>query len=282
MLEGYYDHPKHPRPLESVRIACVIPAYIPQGRKKNYRHYVEDKLDTIKRTLAAHSHYTAGLPYRILLYDNSSPDHEGAAWLKAHGAFVRKNEGYGFGAWKEAWGAFKNDYDFFLFTEDDIAPCEDGWLTNIVQRFLSAPDIGAIGSFVEGRSDTEALSDVVWGLMQHQQDMLYNFDGAFTFTSARVLRQVDEIGGLPVYPCKPAGPYDANVNELVFQQPILQLGYRILSYDDEEHCVVHGSEIFSGNVMHKGKPLTPLVNINGRRKIPAVADRFEWYKEDDD
>lgn len=287
MHEGFYTKPKYPIPLEpkiygksSTRIAVVIPAYIPAGQNKNYGHYVENKLETIKMNLAAHKHYEAGMPYDIILFDNSSPDPEGAEWLAKNGALLRENSGYGFGAWKEAWQLFGEGYDFFLFTEDDIAPSKDGWLIDILRVFLSDDAIGAVGNFVEGRSSEETMSDQLWDLMSHQHDMMYNFDGAFTFTSSEILHEVDAVGGLPVFPCAPDGPYPATVNECVFQQPILQLGYKITSFDDGEHCVIHGSEIFTGDICNRDKPLGPLVNVNGIRKIPKVAEHYAWYKSE--
>lgn len=287
MHQGFYTSPKYPIPLEpkiygksSTRIAVVIPAYIPAGQNKNYGHYVENKLETIKMNLAAHKHYQAGMPYDIILFDNSSPDAEGAEWLAKNGALHRENSGYGFGAWKEAWQLFGEGYDFFLFTEDDIAPTKDGWLLEIIREFLKSDDIGAVGNFVEGRSQHETMSDLLWDLMEHQHDMMYNFDGAFTFVSSSVLQEVDVIGGLPVFPCAPDGPYSATVNECVFQQPILQLGYKITSFDDDEHFVVHGSEVFTGDVRCPDKPMAPLMNLNARHKIKRVAEHYSWYNSE--
>lgn len=268
MIDGYYTNPKHNQ--VKPKVACVIPVYV---CKKDYGHYREDKLETITMNLAAHKHYKAGIDYDIILVNHGKPIN-----FPEYKILERPNFGYSFGAYKQAWETYKKEYDFYLFNEDDIAPSKDGWLAEILLKFMSDKNIGAVGNFVEGRSADESGSDKAWSLINFNRDMMYNFDGAFTFTSSRILEQVEEIGGLPVFPCMPETKLPATVNEMVFQQPILELGYKILSFADGEHFVVHGSEVFTGDVMHNTGPLCPLINLNGRRKIEAIRKNYEWYQ----
>jgi hypothetical protein len=260
MTEGFYDDPRFPdvRP----KIACIIPAYIPANKTKDYGYFIEDKSETIRLNLAAHKHFRPGVAYDIIVINHGGFSSEEVRVID------KPNEGYSFGAFKQAWEEFGEYYDFYLFAEDDIAPAKDDWLQEIVLKFFSAPDIGAVGNFVEARSLRERQSELLWELLSYEREMLYNLDGAFTFTSAKILRQVEKIGGLPVFDCEPRTKIPATINECAFQQPILELGYRMVAFDG---FVVHGSEIFTNNLSSRTGQLSPLINVNGRFKIPEVA-----------
>jgi len=274
MRSAAYNDPKHPVPLRD-RIACIIPLYIPQGRTKDYGHFIEDKFETLKMNLACHQHYQSGLPYDIILVNNSSPQ-DADYFADQYRTLDRKNSGYGFGAWKYAWEQLKDDYDFFLFTEDDIAPTDNGWLARIFRRFDQDPLTGALGNYVEAHG-VDPISSQVLRLLGSTRDVVYCLDGGWTFTSTKILRQVDKIGGLPVFPCQPESELDATVNELAFQQPILELGYWLDSFDGD-HYIIHGSEVFTGDLSSAEGPMAPLINLNARHKIARVREHFAWYE----
>lgn len=281
MREASYEDPRYGEPTGRGKIACVIPLYIPNGRKKDYGYFVEDKFETLTKTLAAHKHFKPGVAYDVILVDNESPqdfDHFNriCADDPSMRMLRRQNEGYGFGAWKHAYETLKNQYDFFLFIEDDNAPAKDGWLAEILLLFFSDPDVGAVGNYIEAHGHN-AVSDEVRELCGQTRESFYNFDGAYTFTSTSILREVDTIGGLPVFPCQPKHKRSATVNELAFQQPILELGYKLLSFSQSDRLIIHGSEIFTGDLSDRGA-IAPIVNHNAWRKTPEVAEAFAWYQ----
>jgi len=279
MLDGFYTQPKYQR-VQS-KIAVVIPVYIPENPKKNYGHFVEDKIETIMLNLKAHKHFRAGLEYDIILVDHSPvPFHFQDEPM--YQILRKPNFGYSFGAYKQAWEEYGSRYDFYLFHEDDIVPAKDRWLIEIMMKFLSKKDIGCVGNFVEARSENENSSDIAWNLLNYTRDMMYNFDGAFHFTSSKILRQVDEIGGLPVHECQPVTNLSATINEMIFQQPILELGYRIESFADGNHFVVHGSEIYTNDIMYRKGPFCPLMNINGRHHVPEIAKLYQLIMKEDE
>jgi len=266
MTEGFYDLKEG----RGAKIACVLPVFVPRGQIKSYTAWDENKLDTAKFTIAAHKYFKSGVAYDLIIVDNESPDPEARDFFKSLGAYRRINFGYSFGAWKWAWQHFGNKYDFYLFTEDDIAPTRNSWLAEILTKYLSKPHIGAIGSFVEGRSRNESMSELIWTLLGHDRDMIYNLDGSFVFTSSSVLSQIE----IPLFDCSP-GKFSPSVNEVVFVHPILKLGYSIESYDDGIHLVIHGTEVFTGDIGRKWSRLAPLININARRIIPAINKVYE-------
>lgn len=277
MLDGFYTDPKYER--VQPKIAVVIPCYVPENPVKNYGHFQENKLDTIMTNIGAHAFFDAGVAYDIIIVDHSPKE----MIFPDECIVLRKpNFGYSFGAYKQAWEEYRGKYDFYLFAEDDIIPSKDGWLTEIVMKFLSKEDIGCVGNFVEARSINENSSDIAWNLLNYKREMMYNFDGAFHFTSSKILKQVEKIGGLPVFECQPVTNLSATINEMIFQQPILELGYRIESFADGKHFVVHGSEIFTNDLMYREGPMTPLININGRHHVPEIAELYKLLTKDNE
>lgn len=263
------------------RVAVVITSYIPDNGVREYWLGVKDyKLDTLKMNLASHKHYTPGISYDLIIINNGVTNKEGLEFLNSIGALQRENLGFGFGGWKFAWETFKDKgYSHYLFTEDDMAPTKDGWLRDIFDKFYSEDGIGSVGSYVETHTIDSGIAKQTLVALGSDRKLFYCFDGCFTFTSSEILRQVDTIGGLTVFDCKPHGKLSPSVNELAFQSQILELGYYITSFNDGNHSVVHGGQIFEGGFEDKG-PMEPIVNLNGRFKIPEVAKIYEWYQKE--
>lgn len=249
------------------KVAVVIPVFL---YKKDYGAYVDDKQRTLEMNLKAHKHFKAGVDYQIILvnHGNKPLDYEGVVCID------RPNEGFSFGAWKQAWEEFGDTYEFYLFTEDDMIPAKDNWLADLILAFLSDKEIGAVGNYLEVRGPSGDFGKLLWEEINYTRDTMYNFDGSYTFTSSKILKQVEANGGLNVLPCEPHHERAATVNECIFQVPFMELGYKIATWDDR--FIVHGSELWTGDV--SGDPtLTqgPLMNINGRHKIPTVAEIFK-------
>lgn len=278
MRDGYYTDPKYQR--VQPKIAVVITFF---DTVQNYGHFSDNKLETLKMNLRAHAHFDPGVEYELMIVNHSDrmiPEDVLAKYYPGPGIQIHKdNFGYSFGGYKQAWQEFGSKYDFYCFTEDDIAPAKDGWLKEILTKFMEKSQTGAVGNFVEGRSRTENGSDLIFAAAGSTRDMMYNFDGAFTFTSSKILREIDSIGGLKVMDTEPATDIPGTVNEAIFQEQILELGYHLLSFADGEYFVVHGSEIFTNDVSLRIGSICPLMNLNGRHKIPEIAELYKFLND---
>jgi len=283
MKEGFYTDPQLKRQNRPAKIAVVITFYN-AGKKAYADNFVDDKYETLMMNLAAHRHFRPGVPYDIVIVDHGPgelhfPDEPAYTILR------RENFGYSFGGWKQAWDTFGPIYDFYCFCEDDIAPTRDDWLLEILRKFLSAGDVGAVGNFVEARSISENGSGLAWKAAGNpKRDMMYNLDGGYTFTSSRVLSEVEDAQvyfggpGILVMDCGPGSEYHGTTNEMIFQHPILELGYRIDSFADGDHFLVHGSEIVTNDLMHHSGPFAPLLNLNGRHRVPELKELFGFLE----
>lgn len=295
MKKGSYKDPKYPIEKRA-KIACVIPVYVgihpktgyPLRGIKSYERYLnyqEDKLESIKFTLGCYEHYNAGVDYDLIIVNNSSINETAINYLdklQENGTTVikRENLGFSFGAYKYAWEAFGDRYDYYLFHEQDIVPCKDGWLSEIVMAFLSNKDIGAIGNKLESRGYGHPTSDIILNASEltQKRGFMFNLDGAFTFTSSAILKKVDNIGGLTIVPCSTDDKEGAVINETMFQQPILELGYTICAMEDSDTFSTLGISIveFEGESIIPQK-LSPMIHGHVRNTIKWFKNYFNWF-----
>jgi len=286
MKQAKYKNPRN-NVVKNPAIACVMPIFVPEGQIENYDvrsnvnpnkyyEFTENKLESIKFTLACYKHYKTQLDYDLILVNNDSRDKETLQFLKKFPkVYHRENRGFSFGAYQYIWDKFGNQYEYYLFHEQDWGPAKDYWLEEILTRFLSDREIGAVGNTIEDRptdpiGNVESLKEI----LGTQRERLYNLDGAYTFTSSRVLRQ----SGIEVLECEPHTSLNAMYNEILFQQPILEQGYKLSSFDDNKHIRVAGISIY--DIHPKYNKLTnfaPIIQGNARFFSRRIANHFNWY-----
>lgn len=291
LASGKYTNPKYGIKIKP-KIVNVIGTYVPPGQierctvlsNKNEPkvYYDENKLDTIKFNLACHKHYQAGCDYEIVIVDNGSEDEATRKYLELLGkegikVIRRENIGFSFASFKYAWEKLGSDYDYFLFNEQDGVPSKDNWLLEILQKFHSERDVGAVGNNVESFDLTQDYSELKQ-LCPYigKRDATYNLDGHMTFTSSTILRQVDKIGGLFVLPV--IGKEHGEKNELIFQQPILELGYKIISFHDGRHICYWNRNFLDEDPEYKNIPkinITPMVLAHTR--LFVLKNHFSWF-----
>lgn len=293
MQSGQYLDPKNPVE-RGAKILNVICTYVPKGQEEGCPafsscggeaiRYVENKLDTIKFNLACHKHFMAGLDYEIIIVDNDSQDPETLEFLKDCGypVYHRENSGFSFGAFKWAWEKFGDKYDYYLFTEQDGVPAKHNWLLEIVAKFLGERDVGAVGNFVESRHIKESGQFFEDMAKAHptlkDRDWMCNFDGFMTFTSSKILKQCGDIFLIPVTGEDIEGK--ANWNELYFQQPILELGYKIVSFFDGQHILWKGQYVKDLGQDFVDLPLSnlaPIILAHPGLLYDKMKDYFNWY-----
>ena len=294
------------------RIAVVIPIFSVPGHKEEvggrYRggekketetSFFEDKLELIKFSLAAHKHYNPGVPYQMIFVDNSSPDREINELIvsfcnKNDALYVKRpNTGFSFGAYKYAWETFGDQFEYYLFHEQDIAPIKDNWLLDILAKFFEYPGTGAVGNLCEpmtgyrGRAYFEQ-----WGIFHPGMVGEYwnnpefrqcNLDGMFMFTSSKILKEC----GLQITEMKLTDPNNPEswditpgVNELFWQHYILMAGYKIVSFHDNLHLFTHGICYLDFEDTLRDRQLPPMMHaqtffVNREMRL----NYFKWYEE---
>ncbi len=270
MFVGYYPNPVNPIKIpkknnKTEKVLVVIPVYVGPQARSVYQNFDEDmqrqnnwtdnKLESIKFTLKCHQFFKTAVPYDIVIVNNGTEDADALEYYEQCGykVYNRENEGFSFGAWKWYWDNVgrKDNYSHYLFQEADYSPCKNFWLEEIIDEFYKDDEIGAIGNVLETRgykendSPIEIYTTEPEGVIQDFLDRIgtkrrwmCNLDGCYTFTSKEVLRFVDDFGGLRVFPCSGGNTADqklsASTNEILFQQPILELGYKIAGFGHQD------------------------------------------------
>jgi len=255
--EGFYPNPNF-QIKKQPPVLCVIAVFIPEGRiaeynlrcaDGRYEKYKHDRLECLKFVLRCYEFFNAGVDYDLILIDNSSPDREAQKFLSncSYTVLKRENTFFSFGPRKFAWEKFGDKYDYYFFQELDWIPIKDNWLLEMIKILLSDRAIGSVGNNVERRSWTEnpfnpqqkVNNEFIEKIAPHRKQM-YNLHGAYCLIPSRVLKEIDSHGGFLMFPCKPQTELDPVYNELAFHQPILEMGYKIRSFDDGEHILFRG------------------------------------------
>lgn len=143
------------------RLCSVIALYTGKRpvtqRSQYYTQWYGAQL--VKCLIGYHEHIDAGLDYDTVIICNRENDNtlnEAEKLLQSYngkptknGKFIiefRENKGISFGAYHCAYNKFKNEYDYFFFTEDDVIFSEKNWYKNVYYRWkeleLDAPDLG--------------------------------------------------------------------------------------------------------------------------------------------
>ena len=311
MKEGFYLQPAQAKE-HYPKIAVIIATFIRNGqveyvggRRKDPKYhdsglshiaFTENKLDMLRFNLACHKHYSAGADYDLIIVDNSSDDPETKNFLKeleSVKVFTRPNTGFSFGAYRYAWQTFGDKYDYYLFCEQDITPVKDGWLQEIINKFLLEKDIGAVGNVVDGLTGYRGKDSFeTWGGFNPEMLGKYwnvkdfrqcNLDGMFLFTSSRVLKEVDDVGGLNVIEMKLTNKNDYDswevtpgINELLWHHPILDLGYKVSSFHDGERKYTHGICYVDFDT---AGDYAPLMHAQVLYCNEEMREHYSWYNE---
>lgn len=306
ITDGWYENPT--KPIEHpARVAVIMATFVRNGKMevvggrrrdaeyigKENEHisFIENKLDLIQFTLAAHKHYDPGVEYDLIIVDNSTDDIDSVQFLSEYCTkngiqFIqRPNTGFSFGAYNHAWKTFGRKYDYYLFHEQDIVPSKDGWLKEILLRFLSDKNIGAVGNMLEGYRGRDYFEN--WSFFRPGLVGAYwndpgfrqcNLDGAFMFTSSRILEEC----GLQVFEMKLTNDkeYESwdetpGINELFWQHPILDAGYKLASFADNKHRFTNGIQYVDFGTL-TGE-FSPMIHGQTLYCNKIMREHFDWY-----
>jgi len=309
-MEGYplisevrYDNPtscvnKPERCVsDNSKTLAVLCTYIPEGLVSQYvskshkgspePQYFHNRLECLKFVLACYYHFDAGASYDLVIIDNDSLSKRLFDYFRSLDIAImqRENTYYSFGAYKDAWDYFKGDYDYFIFHEMDWMPCRHDWLQMLIDLWNSDSEIGMIGNLIESRewSDSPQNSD------DHASNMFieainpdrllqHNLDSEYLFVDKHVLTLMDQTGW-QLFKCLPEIPVSPAYNELVFQQPVLEMGYKLRCFNDGRHTMFYGAhnQDFPSQWNHGTENLTPFIPEQARLFMPEFRSYFDFY-----
>jgi hypothetical protein len=252
-----------------MKIAVVICTHVAEFEGVNKRRGL-DPVDRVYcdvlKVLACHKVFkNSCLDYDLWIVDNDSPYPIWLRELEKYQHLKRENTGFSFGAYKYFWETKGQDYDYFLFHEQDIAPCKPGWLNEIYDQFVSSSDVGAVGSNLLWDKDI---------FLEDEHQRVEFLCGSFIFTSYAILKEC----GLPIeyLPGYDAGTY----NEMHFEQGIKEKGYKIVGVNDRDRVGSYGRHRIWGDTDKPGweETITPMISINSKEdKAIPIYKHLEKY-----
>jgi len=300
-FEGQYKNPKYnvTKPErkfnKNAKILAVLNTYIPKGfivqynsrlyPSDEYKRYIHHRLECLKFTLACYNYFNAGMKYDLIIVDNDSPEKKYLKNLKIP-VYFRENTYFSFGAYRYAWRKFRDQYDYYIFHEMDWVPAKHYWLKDLVKKWVSDKRVGMIGNLVENRewtdnpqTDEQKVNNVFIEKINPKRKIQCNLDSEYLFTSSFVLRQMVDCDGWLIFKCSPKTNLSPAYNELAFQQPILEMGYKISSYNDGKHTMFYS--IYNRNFLnewnHGLENLVPFVPEQTRLFISEMREYFNFY-----
>jgi hypothetical protein len=247
--------------------------------------YQHNRLECLRFVLNAYHYMEAGELFDLMVIDNSSPSRRASEFFETTDTLVvvRENTYHSFGAYKMAWEQYGDDYDYFLFHEMDWMPARKNWLRYLIDIWESDSEIGMIGNLIEARgwTNTPKTGGQHWNnsamaQINKNRKVQYNLDSEYLFTDKTVLSQMDDIGWL-LFKCTPQAGLSPAVNELAFQQPILEMGYKLRCFNDGEHTMFYGLYNHGWGPPkwnHGLENLAPFIPEQTRLFIPEIRDYF--------
>ena len=297
--------------ITNPKTLVVLCSYIPVDFKAGYntrnyvdheyQHYFHNRIESLRFTLACYKHYDAGLPYDLCIVDNSSPfklnqssdmvrtlyDALGGLQISHDIKMLsRKNTFFSFGAYRYAWERYWGDYDYFVFHELDWSPCHNGWLQQLVDMWEQNPKVGMIGNLIEQRGWSDDLSSCGAQITNAFIEKInparkkhFNLDSEYLFTDRTVLLNMEANGGWLLFPCSPEVELSPAYNELALQQPLLEMGYELLCFNDSKHTMMYAiyNQGFPDKWNNGFENLTPFLPEQSRLFCTEVRDYFDFY-----
>jgi|TARA_B100001964_G_C14216610_1_gene593107 hypothetical protein len=194
----------------------------------------ESVIDLINWVIDSESMCNPGYPVDLIIVNNDSGWGKGVNFLKKidgktlnHGkvrVLTKENYGRSFGGYNYAFKLLQDEYEYFIFTEDDIVISRDGYASIAVDVFLKTKNCGFVSY--------QAISNQ--GLNLAPEDALAAHGGV-GLTSTNVLKAVaKQFGSLPHSEKGSSQAYHDIIKngEIAFTNKIYKLGYKLISIPD--------------------------------------------------
>ncbi len=210
---------------------------VPMGYFSHSQNFTtkESIIDLIKFTLETESQCKPGEVVDIVIVNNDSGWQEGIQFLntidgKSLGrgkirVLNRQNLGRSFGGYNHAFKMLRSEYDYFIFTEDDILICRHGYASIGIEFFNQTKNCGFVAY--------QCISSI--GLDYCPEDALHAHGGV-GISNVRVLDEVvRNHGALPHADKITSQEYVdiLNKGEIPFTNKIHKLGYKLASVPDD-------------------------------------------------
>ena len=159
---------------------------------------------------------------------------------------TRKNIGRSFGAFNEAFLKFRDEYDFFLFTEDDVVILKDNYLKIGIDIWNNSPNPGFIAYI-----GTTKIGKWHWSQLGLNKNTAFSCHGATGLSSTEILNEVVKKNGCLPYYKGSEREKDITFGEVAFPNSIMQLGYDLIDLPKKMILAVPAYDLKRGLIYKK-------------------------------
>jgi hypothetical protein len=163
---------------------------------------------------------------------------------------TRKNIGRSFGSYNQAFSKFRDEYDFFLFTEDDIIITKDNYFKIGIEILNKNPNNGFIAYI-----GITKVGSWHWKALGLNRETAFSCHGASGLTSTKILNKVFKKYGCLPYNKGSDRETDITYGEVAFPNSILQLGYELVDLPKNTILAVPAYDLMRG-IEYKKWPTT--------------------------
>lgn len=248
----------------------------------------EEIIDLLKFNLDRENTLDPGIHQDILIVSSNSKKFDrGTSFLNDldgssynHGTIFarsRENIGYSFGAFNYGYQLFKNKYDFYIFTEDDISIYQANTVVDALNFWKEGSNCGFvpfIGQTKISKSHRKALS------IEHND--FVSCHGGIGMSSARVLDEVDKKNGCLPHYSEPDQSYEKQIlkGEIEFTFKIKELGYSFAEVPKKYIFTAPSYDLMRGLQIKKFPSFAQKILYYALQKgaIPIIFKLLVWLK----
>jgi len=194
-------------------------------------------IDLLKMTIELEKNIDPGIETDVVIVNNDVGHQEGNEYLKSidgskiHSGIIKiltkENFGRSFGGYSYAFGLLKDEYDYFIFTEDDILVNREKYSIKAIEEFEKEKNTGAVAyqsvstEGIDGRFSKQNL----------------HIHGGVCLSSSKVLNELYvKLGNkLPHCEVDDSQEYvDIIVDgEIAFTHEIFNMGYNLINIEEK-------------------------------------------------
>lgn len=189
-----------------------------------------------------------GIPVDLILVNNDVGNKDGNDFVsKFNGKEIKNgkiiviqnnNNGWSYGAYNRAFQDLKDNYDYFIFTEDDVILAKENYAKILYDIFINNQNCGFVSYLgLSYNNDSLSLNDSI------------HAHGAYGFTSTAILKEVNKkYGRLPHSDFYDKKYYENIIleGEIKFTNCILKMGYSLLEVPDNNKLFEPAYDLMRG------------------------------------
>jgi hypothetical protein len=222
----------------------------------------ESVLDLVKLNVEQERTVDPGVPCDTIIINNDTGWEKGNKYLDsinntaAHSGIIKvlhgANWGRSFGAYNEAYQNFKNEYEYWIFTEDDILVNGHNYYKIAIENFNKRENIGFVA--IQGVS--------THGLDGESGEHAKHAHGGCGITHVKILNELNKkLGKLPHCDKTESQSYEDCIikGEIAFTNEIMKLGYELRTIENEYPLYWFAYDYMRGIRVNAKPTLLPLI-----------------------